>query len=384
MKKLLFRSMLVGLGAFALASCGNEDNPAPDTPGVAWIPGDDKADPNPEVENPNATIPNFQYSVESENGTTIVRIDLTGIQNPNDVNDWLKLYGTNTSLQNVWVSVDGLPKGFTITNTIDETDQQVSAVDLVFLVDNSGSMSEEANAIARDIVSWSDKLSQTLDMRFGCVGYDGAITGAMNLSTVTELNNYLNRNGYYGTSRTCGFAGDDAATLQGNTSIYATGGGSWNECGAAALRFADENFKFRAGANRLYVNFTDEPNQPNGNEAYSTEWVKNPDNWPSVKGTIHTVYSDTYINWTERILWEEKPWMLSDYTGGTFIATNSSFSGVTLESLPVTGALQNSYIIKFTNCENLFDGQPHTVKITILSPDGTVRAEREITVTFNR
>ena len=74
--------------------------------------------------------------------------------------------------------------------------------------------------------------------------------------------------------------------------------------------------------------------------------------------------------------------MLSDYTGGTTIFTNASFTGVSLSSLPITGALQNSYIIRFTNVENLFDGQPHKVKITILSPNGTVRAEKEYVISF--
>ena len=38
--------------------------------------------------------------------------------------------------------------------------------------------------------------------------------------------------------------------------------------------------------------------------------------------------------------------------------------------------------IGFYNVENLFDGQPHKVKITILSPNGTVRAEKEYVISF--
>lgn len=50
-----------------------------------------------------------------------------------------------------------------------------------------------------------------------------------------------------------------------------------------------------------------------------------------------------------------------------------TFSGVTLNSLPVTGAMQNSYIIRFTNVSEFMDGQSHEVKVTILSEDGRVR-----------
>ena len=72
---------------------------------------------------------------------------------------------------------------------------------------------------------------------------------------------------------------------------------SWCECGVAALRMADENFAFRTGANRVYVDFTDEPSQPNGKEEFTVEYV-NPvnNNWPTTKGTIHTVYSDSYTS----------------------------------------------------------------------------------------
>ena len=76
--------------------------------------------------------------------------------------------------------------------------------------------------------------------------------------------------------------------------------------------------------------------------------------------------------------------MLSEYTGGTSIFTDPYFTDVTLDDLPITGALQNSYYMRLTNVDNLFDGNPHTVKITILTPDGKVRAEREYTLIFEK
>jgi hypothetical protein len=119
-------------------------------------------------------------------------------------------------------------------------------------------MDEEAEAIARDITAWAEKLSQSLDICFGCVGYDGNLTGAMNITTVEKLKEYLDYG--YGTNRTYHFGGDDAEALAAKAPDY---NNSWNECGVAALHFADDNFNFRPGANRIYVNFTDEPNQPN-------------------------------------------------------------------------------------------------------------------------
>lgn len=377
MKKHFF-SLLIAAGMFSLTACTVDDNPSGGIIVVPGIPSDVAAEPNPTLPDaPNTTVPNINYSVETQGGNHVIRLDLTGIQSPDDPTQWLRLYGTGTSEQNIWVSIDDVPKGFVIENTID-SEEQVSAVDLVFLVDNSGSMGEEANTIARDIISWSNDLSSTLDMRFGCIGYDeGYISGALDITDVNTLSTWLNKS--TGTSRTHGFKSDYGTDLQTLANNYRVN--NWHECGVAGLRMADENFTFRNKANRVYVNFTDEPSQPNNNTEFSTEWVKEPSNWPSVKGTIHTVFSGNK-NFTEQIYWNEYPWLLSDYTGGTTIFTNASFTGVSLSSLPITGALQNSYIIKFTNIENLFDGQPHVVKITILSPNGTVRAEKEYKITF--
>lgn len=376
---------MIAAGLFSLASCTVEDNGSTGVITVPGIPADTEEDPNPTLHDaPNTNVANINYVVEkASNGNKVIRFDLTGIQSPDNPTEWLRLYGTNTSEQNIWVSIDDLPKGFTIENTID-SEEQVSAVDLVFLVDNSGSMGEEANAVAKEILDWSKMLSKTLDMRFGCVGYDydGKVNGAINMCGINEFDAFLNRSGKYGIDRTMGFEGPDKDVLAKEYARYWTGRYTADECGVSSLRYADDLFSFRKNTNRVYVNFTDEPNYPQGNEPMSTQWVKDPNNWPTTKGTIHTVYSSTYVNWTERPLWEEYPWNLSAYTGGTEIKTNSSFSGVSLSTLPITGALQNSYIIRFTNVENLFDGQPHKVKITILSPNGTVRAEKEYVISF--
>jgi len=338
------------------------------------IPADTQATPNPEVNENNATIPNIQYTTVDENGVNVLRIDMTGIQDKSTL-EWLRLLGTGERNQNVWVEVDGTPKGIKVYNTADNEDNASVPVDIVFLVDNSGSMSEEADAIARDITQWAEKLQTSgLDIMFGCVGYDGAITGACSLCGANDLYAYLQSGS--GTARTEGFEGteQEIAKYQQVRANYRTGGDSSNECGMAALRFASENFKFRSGANRIYVNFTDEPNQPAGNARFSVKSLLT--DWDTSMGTIHTVFSGGHEKDNEY------NYLMSEYTGGTVINTNSSFSGVTLESLPVTDAMRNSYIIRFTNIDEFMDGQPHMVCITILSPDGRVSAERTFYIVF--
>lgn len=385
----------LGIGAFVTTSCTDDREADPlniirgGGESVSTIPSDDEAEPNPTLtEEANTTIPNLNYSTESQEGRKVIRMDMTGIQDPQKKDAWLYLYGTANSRQNIWVEIDDQPKGFTIHNTVDDatTDKHVQ-VDLVFLVDNSGSMGEEADAIANDIISWSNELSRTLDMRFACVGYDvsGYVNGGMNFGNATQLNSFLNRSGYnYSTLRTMGFEDQSLSTMANTFShMYDSKGSVYDENGVMALRFAHEKYSFRPNANRVYVNFTDEPNHPNGNSEWSVNWVKDTKNWPTTNGTVHSVYSDEGYEsdyWSD--LYYEKPWLLSEYTGGTTIFTSSSFSNVSLSSLPVTGALQNSYYIRLTNVDDLYDGQEHKVKVTVLSPDNSVRSEREFYVVF--
>ena len=347
---------------------------------IAGIPGDHRAEPSPSVNQNTTVIPNVQYTTEIEGDDVIVRLDMTGVQDPETL-EWLRLVGTggeDGDQQNVWVEVDGKPKGIDVYNTIDdEDDANVATVknDFVFLVDNSGSMSEEADAIARDIIDWATELSVNLDVRFGCVGYNGNISGAIDLTTSSKLKTYLERNS--GTSRTVGYG---SSNIENAALSYSSVSG---ECGTLALRFADEKFSFRSGANRIYVNFTDEPNQPGGSPSFSVEYVNPATNsWSSAQGTIHTIFSGTLGQ--EQIYVDEDPCKMSVYTGGTSFVVGSNFAGVTLSDLPVTKAMHNSYVIRFTNVDEFMDGLPHEVKITIVSSDGHVQAERIFTIVFGK
>ncbi len=393
----MFASVLLGISA-----CLKDDEetlllPTPRT--IGDVPSDYSATLNPDVGYTNAIIPNYQIEEEEEeDGLFLYRMDMTGIMNP-ETHEWLNLYGTSQPNQNTWLSLDGTPKGILVKNHSEDANVS-NKIDLVFLVDNSGSMGEESDAIARDIVNWANNLVNSgVDIRFGCVGYtetgelwlaeyNQVLNGAIDLTSHSELHDYLNHG--TGVERTQHFGGANASVLQNQATQYteglyeATGHADWfGECGMMALRFADTYFSFRNGANRIYVNFTDEPNQPMYIEEWSVEYL-NPSHgyWLPQQGTVHTVFSGS-TNFTNSVGLNEKPWLVSEYTGGTVLYTNASFSGVSLNDLPVTGAMQHSYSIYFTVPESLKDGQSHNLRVTVLSQDRMVRAERHFSIRFD-
>ena len=357
--------LLIIATSFAFYSCDSDDDS--DSSG---IPSDSEAAANPVLTETNTVIPNAQFSAEGNSG--VIGINFTGILHP-ETKEWLELYGTSLANQNVWVEVDGTPKGILVyNNAANKQNQKPIYADLVFLVDNSGSMGQEADSVANGILKWATNLSKKgLDIQFGCVGYTSGINGSLGLSGLSEINAYLNRKSRKGTNRTVGYSGADSLKLLTAAKGYQHGR---DECGSEALRFADENFSFRSSANRIYVNFTDESNQPGGLEEWSVEYVADQNKWNTSQGTIHTVFSaDT--NFYKRPYYDERPWLMSDYTGGTKMFVPSTFANVTLDDLPVTGAMVNSYIIRFNNTSDLANGT-HEVKITIQSSDKKVKAEK--------
>lgn len=354
-----------------LANKINGGNPLTD------IPADNLAGEAPVITEEEITfnmptsISPMQADPENKN---IGRFSLAGI---NTNGEWLELHGTQEVNQNVWLEINGKQKGVKVYNGEENLLSKAKA-DVIFLIDNSGSMDEEANKVAEEVIRWSEKLSLTMDVQFGCVGIDHRyINGALNITDVNTLHDYLNV--YSGTDRTAHF-GERMATppadysvLEQSANNYTNAGG---ECGGIMLHYADENFTFRKGANRFYVYFTDEPNQPGRDYRWSVLSVDKQSehyNWDASKGVIYTVFSDEYSspeNWTD---WgyNENPYLFSEYTGGTILTTGSDFN-INLDELPITGAITQSFVFTFNITPDLVAGNEYDVVITIYYPDGSI------------
>ena len=362
-------------------------------PGSRDIPADPTT-PTPDVNPTNVTLPypSIVPTVD-ECGNHVVLMDMTGIQDPG-TGDWIDLDGTGKPGQNVWLEVDGTPKGFVVVN-LEENNSRVKN-DIIFTVDNSGSMDKEANAIAEGIRSWAAMLDgKGLDVRFGLVGFGGnvlheydylrddyGVTGAIDMTTADAISAYLNRAS--GTDRTKGYGGISATTLRTKAAQD-----KWNrsggENGVQAVRFANENFVFRATANRIYINFTDDCNFTGGNSDISVDYLGDVNKWPVSNGTIHSVISereDDIRLRKEMYTTAELPWLLSEKTNGTVMFISRDASDLRLENLKVSDALIHSYSFRFIAPDSLYDGQEHTVTITVIASDGTVRGTLTVTTVF--
>ena len=381
-RKTSLLSLLLIAGATLFTACDSDfnDRLANKINGgdpLTNIPADNLAGEAPVITEEEITfnmptsISPMQADPENKN---IGRFSLAGI---NTNGEWLELHGTQEVNQNVWLEINGKQKGVKVYNGEENLLSKAKA-DVIFLIDNSGSMDEEANKVAEEVIRWSEKLSQTMDVQFGCVGIDHRyINGALNITDVNSLHDYLNVSS--GTGRTAHF-GERMATppadysvLEQSANNYTNAGG---ECGGIMLHYADENFTFRNGANRFYVYFTDEPNQPGRDYRWSVLSVDKQSeyyNWDASKGVIYTVFSNEYSspeNWTD---WgyNENPYLFSTYTGGTILTTGSDFN-INLDELPITGAITQSFVFTFNITPDLVAGNEYDVVITIYYPDGSI------------
>lgn len=339
--------------ALVIGGCSKSDtNPVT---GGGTDNSDIPADPTG-VTVPSTTVNNIQptatFQVTAGN-TSRIKLNLTGLVNP-ATNQPITL----TAQSNFWLSEDGTIKGIKLTKV---STSNVLKADIVFTVDISGSMGEEADAIANSIIAFSQALATSgLDVQFGVVGYYGDVEGAINLTSATNIQTYLNRS--TGTYRAVGFSGADSAALQTTASTYAAGHSSVAEDGVVGILFANSNFTWRSGAQRIFINFTDESTQPYNMAAWSTATLVS-----TIGGqaTVHTVWSgsaDTANAYSWTTLVNERPWDMSRLTGGTVKLVNSNASDLNLSTLPVAGALSNSYLVEFLTSD---PNVTHTVIITV-------------------
>lgn len=341
MRKLIF-VLLLAFTSLIYFSCDSAENPADNSD----IPGDPTG-----VTVPTPTKNNVLPSASFTTTGSRVKLNLLGLLDPTTNQPIALSYdAANPQSSNIFIEEDGVVKGLKVSKV---GTGNVLTADIVFVVDNSGSMYEEADSVAKSIIDFANFLqSSGLDAKFAIVGYDYGVNGGINFTNAQSISTYLNR--YTGTSRTYGFSGADSAALENRAYSFGYPSG---ENGVIAAIFADSVYSWRAGAQRVIVNFTDEPTQSNAimwNNAMGCSLL-------SGKATVHTVFSQDSTYWSYS-QYDERPWELSTCTGGTIKFIPTDASGLNLRDLPVAGALANSYLVEYVSART---GVAHVVKITV-------------------
>lgn len=345
MRKLLLIMLLV-FTSLIYFSCDTAENPEDQN---TDIPGDPTG-VNVPTPNKNNVIPSASFSSSGSR----VKLNMLGLIDPTTNQPLTLNYNaSNPQASNIFVEEDGIVQGLKVSKV---GTGNVLTADVVFLVDNSGSMSEEADSVANSIIDFANFLQTSgLDVKFAVVGFSvsGEINGGINFTNAQTLSSYLDRN--TGTSRTRDFAGADSAALTDRADNFGDAG---DENGVMAALFADSVYGWRAGAQRVMILFTDEPTQ----NLDGVTWTNAQGcSLLSGKATVHTIYSQdsTYYTYDQ---YNERPWEISQCTGGTIKFIPTDASGLTLRDLPVAGALANSYLVEYVSAKT---GVLHVVKITI-------------------
>lgn len=325
--------------------------------------------PNPSGPAPaptrNNLVPTGTFAAGPVGNPNRITLNLLGLLDPSGAPITL-------GADHVWVSEDGGLRGCKITPA---ADAGALPVDLVFVIDDSSSMSEEADSVAIKVADFAVKLAGSgIDLRAGCVGFgynsDQKVYGALDLARAADLQTYLTGPGRTGRGRTVGYGGPDAAALLAAAPNYTVSGGGEN--GIVGIRFADRQFAWRAGANRVYVLFTDEPTQPGGKTDWASARLIQDFAPGSGRGTIHAVFSGDTTAFAWQNFTRERPWMLAAGTGGTraFIAPNAH--DLDLNRLPVTHAIAASSRIEFLSSDA---SVAHDVEVTVITPTADGRTK---------
>jgi von Willebrand factor type A domain len=346
MRKLLFVIMLV-FTSLVYFSCDTAENPEDQNTDIP-------ADPTG-VTVPTPTKNNVLPSASFTTTGSRVKLNLLGLIDPTTNQPLTLTYNAGSpQSSNIFVQEDGIVQGLKVTKV---GTGNILTADVVFLVDNSGSMGQEADSVAASIIEFANFLQASgLNVKFAIVGYDSYPNGGINFTNAQTLSTYLNRQ--VGTSRTDYFTGADSAALTLRAYNFGYAGG---ENGVIAAIFADSVYAWRSGAQRVFINFTDEPTQNQDGITWSNAQGCS---LLSGKATVHTVFSGdtTYYNSTYWTIYDEEPAALSRCLGGTIKYIPEDATGLSLKDLPVAGALANSYLVEFVTAKT---GVAHVVKVTI-------------------
>jgi len=240
--------------------------------------------------------------------------------------------------------------------------------DIVFVLDITGSMEDEINAVKNNMISFINALKTSdIDFRIGIVEYadDNFVFNNGNLySDVNTINSTINSI----------YLGEHGL---GN-------GDEWPEDGFDALKAA-MLLNFRPGSQRVFIMLTDAPCHFEGDESiYSEESDGNVTDYTrdliieelkENKVTVYCVAANIGTNTYGNDLYNyqyEGPGSISEETNGRWFDIYSNFNDIILD---IEEMISNQYVIRYKTSKPICDGVERTVQVVVYYNVNTVTAE---------
>ncbi len=288
-------------------------------------------------------------------------VDYTPFLNPIDFPKYTRIklsflnYTPSSELSenNFKVFEDGRAQGFILSKLSSVNNK----VDLVLLIDVTGSMGNVLNGIKNSISSFLNYLSESgLDVRVGVIPFNDFAPSDpaydppwLDLSDFTTAENYVNN-------------------------LNAQGGGDYPENSYGAIMFAWENVSWRKSAQRVFILFTDAYSHyagEEGAESFSPEYAKE-DVLKALMGraTLYMVaasgYNSPYDPADTDFSQPQDPREIAVETGG-FVIYQSGAAAVDLTDIGIAESVVNTYYITFQSDS---PSKNHVIKVYYKGPSG--------------
>ncbi len=278
-----------------------------------------------------------------------IKVSFLGYTPPDDVNE-----------DNFMVFEDGKAQGF----LLEKVSKVRSKVDIVFIVDVTGSMSEEIDGVKSSIIKFIEGLEKSgLDAKVAVVPYDDYVPTKdheysppwLNLSNPSVAADYTGK-------------------------LMASGGGDFPENAYGAVMYAWKNVSWRSDSQRVFILLTDASSHYKGDSAWKywkTHGGTQPFDPPYTKeevisslsgyATLYMVASTGwYSSYDTDFSDPADPREIAVKTGG-FVIYQSGSEEVDLSKIGLAEAISSSYIITFESDSPV---GTHTISVYYDGPDG--------------
>ena len=225
----------------------------------------------------------------------------------------------------------------------------VRLADIIFVIDDTGSMGGEIDQVRDNVISFVDQLEASgVNFALGLTTYKDDVT-LYNEGTLTE----------------------DASAFRSQISdLFASGGGDFAENGLAATEVSLNSFSFRPGSQKIFVLITDATSQTPPD--HGSHVTPDPPALDALIGDLRGAGVTTYVAGPEHPQYTGVG-SLSEETGGRFFPVTAPFDSILDD---ISSAVSDSYVVSYCAENDSLDGTTRTVRVEVNADGESNFAER--------